>query len=114
MSHLPRGQGARASDKTLTRVVEATGEEPEAPRHQLVGRAEGLPRDRQPGRPEPGARGAEDRGPGWGQPALCAQSLAPHIKHAPGGRGVRGKGGGKMILEEVEGEKGSEETPAQE
>lgn len=30
----------------------------------------------------------------------------------PWGAGVRGKGGGKMILEEVEGEKGSE-TPAQ-
>lgn len=30
IEHIYRGQGARASDKTLTRVVEATGEEPEA------------------------------------------------------------------------------------
>lgn len=79
-------------------------------RHQLACRAEGRPRrQRAPGAEDRGRRGA-----GRGQPDLCAPSPAPHIKDAPGGRGVRGVGGGRMIREGVKGEKGSGETPAQE
>lgn len=84
---------------------------PEAPAH-VQGRGLAL---ETAGRPEPGDPGAEHRGPGRGTASPVHPKSSTAHQGCPWGQGVCGVGRGRrMILEGVEGEKGSEETPAQE
>ena len=113
-------EGARSSSlgqDTEQGIAEATGEEPAArPGPQgtsfWAGQRAAPETENWAGQSQvPG--GLRTEPPGGTACPVRPKSSTTH-QGCPWGRGVHGMGGGKMILEEVEGEKRSKETLAQE